>query len=290
MKIGLGTVQFGLDYGISNKSGKTTPDEVVNILETAMRNGIRVIDTAALYGESERVLGQALPEKHSFDVITKTPRFTETGNAERAHMLEQAFQRSLQHLHAASVYGLLIHHADDLIGDSGMQLMNRMKELKQKGLVKKIGVSAYTAEQIDRVMENFTIDLIQLPVNVLDQRLLVSGHLARLKAAGIEVHARSAFLQGLLLMEPASVPPYFDPIRQHLVRYHDKVRQLGLTSVQAALGFVTGLNEVDAVICGVTTHQQLNEVCAGANPCRAGLFAEFALSEEGMVNPSLWRL
>jgi aryl-alcohol dehydrogenase-like predicted oxidoreductase len=193
-------------------------------------------------------------------------------------------------MHTASVYGLLIHHADDLIGDDGHALMDRMLELKRQGLVKKVGVSVYTAEQIDRVLDNFTIDLIQLPMNVLDQRLLVSGHLTQLKAAGVEVHARSAFLQGLLLMDPDAVPPYFDPIRRHLVRYHGKMRQLGLTPVQAALGFVIGLNEIDAVICGVTTHQQLLEICAGANPCRTDLFTEFALDEEGMINPSLWRL
>jgi aryl-alcohol dehydrogenase-like predicted oxidoreductase len=290
MKIGLGTVQFGLDYGVSNKDGKTPPGEAARILETAERNGIRIIDTATLYGESESVLGKALPEKHSFDIVTKTPRFTETGPAERAHLLEHAFRLSLQNLHVASVYGLLIHHADDLIGDGGNALMDRMLELKQQGLVKKIGVSVYSAEQIDRVLDKFSIDLIQLPVNVLDQRLLVSGHLARLKAAGIEVHVRSIFLQGLLLMDPDAMPPYFSPIRQHLVRYHEKVRQLGLTPVQAALGFVMGLNEVDAAICGVTTRQQLREILANANPCRADLFAEFALFEEGMVNPSLWRL
>jgi aryl-alcohol dehydrogenase-like predicted oxidoreductase len=289
MKIGLGTVQFGLDYGISNTSGKTTPDEVIRILETAERNGIRVIDTAALYGESERVLGQALPEKHSFDIITKSPRFTETINTERARILEQAFRQSLQNLHAVSVYGLLIHHADDLIGDGSNALMDRMHELKQNGLVKKIGVSVYTAKQIDRVLDKFTIDLIQLPVNVLDQRLLVSGHLARLKAAGIEVHARSAFLQGLLLMDPAALPPYFDSIKRHLTDYHRTLQLRGLTPVQSALGFVTGLNEVDKVICGVNNQMQLDEICTNQSPLDTDIFRRFALSDEVIVNPSLWK-
>jgi aryl-alcohol dehydrogenase-like predicted oxidoreductase len=288
MKIGLGTVQFGLDYGVSNKSGKTTADEAIGVLEAAAQHGIRVIDTATLYGDSEEVLGKALPEEHAFDLITKTPRLAETGTSQRALVLEQTFQRSLRNLRAASVYGLLIHHADDLLAEGADLLMDWMIELKRRGLVKKVGVSVYNANQIDRVLERFTIDLIQLPVNVLDQRLLLSGHLARLKAAGVEIHARSAFLQGLLLMDPAAVPPYFDPIRRHLTDYHKSLRLHGITPVQAALGFVTGLDEIDVVICGVNNRRQLEEICSNQAPLSREQFARFAIADEAIVNPSRW--
>lgn len=290
MKIGLGTVQFGQEYGVSNSNGQTSPEEVVRILEAAGRYGIRIIDTAALYGNSESVLGNALLKKNSFDIITKTPRFEGTERQKRAKMLKQTFQRSLQYLRSASLYGLLIHHADDLISDGGNLLMDQMIELKQEGLIKKIGVSVYTARQIDQVLDKYSIDLVQLPVNVLDQRLLVSGHLTLLKKAGVEIHARSVFLQGLLLMDPMTVPPYFTSIRQRLTDYHGYLRRLGLKPVQAALGFVTALAETDCVICGVNSQQQLEEIYASRTPLDPDQFTRFAISDEKIVNPSQWKL
>ena len=291
MKLGLGTVQFGMDYGISNPGGKTAPDEVARILEIAVRNSIRILDTAALYGNSEQVLGAALSANHGFSVVTKTPVYKGADiTADSAKLLEQTFLRSLQNLGITSAYGLLAHHTDDVLSPGGHLLIEKMQELKQRGLVQKIGVSVYRAEQIDRVLDKHTIDIIQLPLNVFDQRLFLSGHLAKLKKAGIEIHARSVFLQGLLLMEPASLPPYFDPIRNHLILYRNSIEHQGLTPIQAALGFVTGLAQIDAVICGVTDHHQLQDLCDNMRPCDATLFSPFAITDEGIINPSHWRL
>lgn len=288
MKLGLGTVQFGLDYGISNSEGVTPIEEVREILAVAKRNSIRVIDTAAMYGSSEEVLGKTLPAGNNFDIVTKTPRFD--GNMEnKADLLKQTFQRSLKNMNRTSVYGLLIHHADDLLGNGGNLLIGKMKELKEEGTVKKIGVSVYTAAQIDMILDRFDIDIIQLPINVLDQHLLNSGHLTRLKKAGIEIHARSAFLQGLLLMEPAALPSYFDSIKPHLKQYRDSLLQYRLTPLQAALGFVAGINEVDVVVCGVNNHLQLEELCGNLMSIEPSMFSSFAIYDEDILNPSKWK-
>ena len=290
MKLGLGSVQFGLDYGLSNHQGKTPLEEVISILEVARQRGIRVIDTAALYGNSEEVLGRCLPKDHDFDIVTKTPRFSK-GQITRADadQLERTFRRSLVTMSIESAYGLMIHHVDDLLLDGGHLLMERILSLKQQGLVKKIGVSVYTAVQIDRLLDRYAIDLIQIPINVFDQRLLRSGHLDKLKKAGIEIHSRSVFLQGLLLMEPSEVPSYFESIRQHLIRYQEKMRQEGLTLVQAAIGFVAGMDLIDVVICGVNNHNQLQDICSSFRPVPIDNYAEFALSDESIINPSLWK-
>ena len=141
MKLGLGTVQFGIDYGISNQDGKTSLDEIENILVVAMRKGISVIDTAAMYGTSEEALGQTLSESHSFKIVTKTPRFTSSViTSDDIQRLEDSFFQSLHKMKCASSYGLLIHNADDLLSENGHLLFNKMNDLKQKGLVEKIGV------------------------------------------------------------------------------------------------------------------------------------------------------
>lgn len=291
MKLGLGTVQFGMDYGISNRAGQTSAKEVVDVLSVAHSKRVQIIDTAALYGSSEVVLGNSLPAVHSFKLVTKTIRF----DAERitindAALLEQAFERSLQSLRCSSLYGLLIHNADDLLSENGYLLMDAMLRLRQRGLVEKIGVSVYNPEQIDEISKQFMLDIIQLPVNIFDQRLIKNGQLARLKSAGIEIHARSIFLQGLLLMEPEHLHPYFKSIKSKLIKYHQLLHELGVTPVAAALGFATGLAEIDYAICGVNNHRQLMEICSDLKPLATELFKDFAMDCEEIINPALWRL
>lgn len=290
MKIALGTVQFGVNYGISNKAGKTSQAEVGAILAAARSNGVSVIDTASLYGDSEAVLGQSLPAGSGFRIVTKTPQFSgQTLDGADAQQLEDTLRSSLAKLGAASVYGLLIHRADDLL-PGGDLLVERLLRLKQAGLVSKVGVSVYSGRQIDLVLERFPMDLIQLPINVLDQRLLQSGHLQKLKNAGVEIHARSAFLQGLLLMELQEIPGYFDSVRGRLESYHRYIKEHGLTPLQAALGFVSGIPEIDQVVCGVNDARQLREICEAAQAkVDFREFADFATSDEAIVNPALWK-
>ena len=292
MKIGLGTAQFGVDYGISNKDGKPSMTEAVAILNAAGKLGVRVIDTACLYGDSEEVLGQVLPPDTRLDIVTKTPQFAKQslGEADAQH-LEDTFSTSLLRLRRPSVYGLLIHRVDDLFVPGGDLLVDRLLRLKQNGLVSKIGVSVYSGWQIDAVLSRFSIDLIQLPINVLDQRLLQSGHLQKLKNAGVEIHARSAFLQGLLLMDLQDVPDYFNGIQERLKSYHCFIEAHELTPIQAALGFVSSMPEIDQIICGVNNSQQLQEICAVAQAeVRREDYAGFAIKDEAIVNPALWQL
>jgi aryl-alcohol dehydrogenase-like predicted oxidoreductase len=290
LKIALGTVQFGMNYGISNKAGKTSQTEVGAILTAAEKYGVSVIDTATLYGDSEAVLGQTLSPNSSFNIVTKTSQFAKQmlDEADAQH-LEDTFHSSLSKLGRSSVYGLLVHRVDDLFLPGADLLMDRLLKLKQDGLVSKIGVSVYSGSQIDRLMERFKIDLIQLPINVMDQRLLQSGHLQKLKNAGVEIHTRSTFLQGLLLMKLQNVPEYFDVIRKNLESYHRFIRARGLTPIQAALGFVLGLQEIDQVICGVNNALQLGEICEAAQvEVESNELAEFAIADESIVNPALW--
>lgn len=291
MKIGLGTAQFGLSYGISNQVGQTSPAEVVKILEVARKYSISVIDTAALYGDSEAVLGRLLPRDHNFRLVTKTIRIDSGAITEAdADRQERAFKSSLEKLCSESVYGLMLHNSDDLLAEGGERLMNRLQLLKQSGLVTKIGTSVYTADQVDKILSRFEIDLIQIPMNVLDQRLLTGSQLMTLKSRGVEIHVRSAFLQGLLLMEPETIPDYFDPVRDKLRDYHEFIREIGITPIQAALGFLGARDEVDVIVCGVNSHQQLIELCESSRPLPDVDFSSFAINDSNILNPSQWRI
>lgn len=291
MKIGLGTVQFGVDYGISNIGGKTEAEEVSRILRYASEQGVQFLDTAATYGQSEIVLGKAMPSSTSFSVVTKAPPvWGDVVSNEDPILLDEAFQSSLEKLGELSLYGLLVHHAGNLLLDGGEHLFAKMQELKGRGLVKKIGVSVYDRETLERVCEQFPIDLIQVPLNVFDQRLLADNYLAGLKKSGVEIHARSAFLQGLLLMETDTLPAYFSPIRELFCAYRAHVDSLGVSPLEAALGFVNSLDEVDVVLCGVNNLQQLKEIIAAAKvEINRDEFSRFAVNDEAMINPVNWK-
>lgn len=294
MKIGLGTAQFGLDYGISNPLGKTPIQEVRKILQTAAKNGIQLIDTASLYGDSESILGQCLEGQTPFHIVTKTPRFgIRLLQKENAEKLKYAFSESLRKLNQSSLYGLLVHSADDLLARNGSIIWKAMDDLKRRGFVEKIGASVYTAAQIDSIIESFPIDLIQLPVSVLDQRLIDSGHLKMLKKKGIEVHARSVLLQGLLLMTPSELPDHFSSVRSHLQSYHRYFASRNISPLKSALDFVLNLDEIDAVIIGVASTGQLEQVLCGTGSeieMSSDEYRKFAWWDEKILDPSQWNI
>lgn len=292
MKLGLGTVQFGLDYGISNNKGKVSVNEVRNILRIAEEQGIRVLDTAALYGESEKVLGQVLGKKHPFHVVTKTPKFInkQIGTSD-IRLLDEIFGQSLLNLKQESIYGLLLHQADDLFKENGSLLLDRMYEYKRDGWVRKIGISVYDGNQIDQALNCHSFDLIQIPINVFDQRLIKSGHLKRLKDMGVEIHARSVFLQGLLLMDPSELPPYFNGVKNMLINYRQELCRKGISPVGAALNFVKQLHEIDVILCGVNDMIQFREIIEEYHKVVEDFdFSKFTISNQRILNPALWEI
>jgi aryl-alcohol dehydrogenase-like predicted oxidoreductase len=278
-----------MDYGISNPSGRTPPDEVDSILTTAQARGISLLDTAPAYGESERVLGGYPLRERGFKVVTKTREFDPGAQGTAlARQLSAGLERSLSLLGLTRCYGLMFHHAADLAGERGKILMAEARSAQDRGLAEKIGVSVYTAGEIDAVMAAHRPDLVQLPLNVFDQRLIRSGHLKALKASGVEVHIRSVFLQGLLLMEPGALPSAMAHARPPLESFQSLASSLSLTPLQAALGFVLGLAEADIVLCGVNDSAQLLDICACALPLEAHRFGAMAQEDESLLNPSGW--
>jgi aryl-alcohol dehydrogenase-like predicted oxidoreductase len=288
-KFGLGTVQWGLPYGMTNQHGITPPETVTELLNEARQYGVEVLDTASLYGKSEIVLGENSLE--GFRVVTKTPSFATTYISDiEANHLNQTFHQSLDLLSNKKIYGLLVHDVENLFLPGGDKLLAVMRQLKEKGVVEKIGVSVYDSMQVDAVLKIFKPDLIQLPLSVLDQRMLTTGHLDLLKNKGVEIHVRSVFLQGLLLMSLSNVPAFFEPIRPLLVRWHAAAREQGLTVNQAAIAFVKNIPHVDTVLIGLDNLAQFrtcfDDFSIDINFNAAGL----ACNNPVFVNPSLWQL
>lgn len=289
-RLGLGTVQFGLDYGISNSSGKVSLAQVREILDEAFALSVPLLDCAPLYGDAEAVLGET-SAGNRFKIVTKTPQFKKGKiDPEDAAALYASLQASLQRLKIQAVYALMVHNADDLLAQDGKLLFAQMQQLKSEGLVEKIGASVYSAEQIDKLLEIGTPDLVQLPLNVFDQRLVKSGHLKKLKDLDVEVHARSVFLQGILLMAPEELPEFFSPVRDTFARYSAELGRSGVSPLQAAISFVLDQKEVDFAICGVTSKDELQQIVAAANSRTRIDVSPFTLDDPRFVNPVNWKI
>ena len=291
MKIALGSVQFGIPYGVSNNEGKTSKKQALSILNFAQKKGIRTIDTAPSYGDSERVLGK-LFEGEEWDITTKTLPFNSKSiNEEQIEQLRSVFRESLVSLHKKSIYGLLVHSCNDLLKPGGEKIFREMERLREIGMVKKIGVSVYNSKQIAAILGKFNIDLIQLPINILDQRLVNGGQLTRLKNHGVEIHARSVFLQGLLLMPLKNTPPWFDPIKETLELFHKEAKKRNMSALQLALSFVQSINEVDKIIVGINTLEHLYEVMS-ATSMRVNIteFSNISIDDPSFLNPANWKI
>lgn len=291
--LGLGTVQFGMPYGVSNQRGQVTPSEVAAILSCAARHGVSYLDTAALYGTSEAVLGETLPESGSFRIVTKAPKFgTFTSAAEAVAQLREAFAASLAKLGQGEIYGLLLHDADDLLGPHGAALWGAMESLQRCGRVRKIGASVSSGPQIDAIVSAFPIQLIQVPYNLLDGRLVSGGQLIRLARSNVEIHARSIFLQGLLLAAPDRLDQRFDRIRPLLQRLRQRLADADLSPLEGALGAALQRPEIDVIVFGVTSLGELKDIFRAVDKLKtrenAFRYDEFSIYDESILNPALW--
>ncbi len=293
MKFGLGTVQFGTAYGVSNVQGQTSPAEAEKILLACAKAGVRIVDTAANYGDSERVLGRCLSGATGLGIVTKAGMLTDITTPRAAYdSLKASLTLSLQRVAKVKVYGFLLHRAAEFLGPHADHLFSALGELKRQGLAGKIGASVYTVAEAETLMQRYQFDLIQLPLNILDQSFLKGGTLAALRARGVEIHTRSLFLQGLILMEPAQIPAGLSA----LVPFVEKARGLaasrGTTVRQLAVDFVRQIREVDTVIVGVNDARQLAELIpAFVTPHLTVTVkdcASLAVSDARLVNPAQW--
>ncbi len=288
-RIGLGTVQWGMEYGVANREGRPPSDEVARILAAGRSGGLQVLDTAALYGEAESLLGEQ--NLSGLRVVTKTPRYAHAPiTAADADDLKATLGLSLARLCLPSVYGLLAHHAVDLLVPGGERLIDALLSLREEGRVARVGVSVYDGAQIEAVLARFKPDLVQLPLNVFDQRLIDDGSLSRLAALGVEIHVRSVFLQGLLLMQPDAVPAYFAPWSDQLRAWQAACAARNVLPQHAALAFVCDRPEVACCLIGVQSRAQLDQSLEGLDAAPALDAAQFACSDAALLNPVNWRL
>jgi len=278
-RIVLGTAQFQNGYGITKKE-IINPHKVLNI---AHKLKIKFLDTSPLYGKGENKIGKI---NFKFNIISKIPRIKNHKIDAQKWVIKNT-KKTLKDLKQKKIYAMLLHHPDDLKGEQGDNLLKGLKNLKKKKLVKKIGISIYSFEDIDWILKKFKFDIIQLPFNLLDQRLIKNKWLKKLKSHNIEIHCRSVFLQGLLLKK-YQLPKKLNKINKKISEFHNWAKINKIKPINAALNFVLQHKKIDKVILGVDNCDQLLEIINNLDTNTLQIPKKFSINEEKLINPSLW--
>jgi aryl-alcohol dehydrogenase-like predicted oxidoreductase len=286
-RLALGTVQFGLPYGIANRGGQVSRAEAAAILDFAWGSGLDTLDTAIDYGESEQRLGEMGVGR--WKVVSKLPAMPQD-RTEVADWVRASVAGSLQRLRTPRLYGLLLHRPQQLLGPRGDALYRALVACKEEQRVGKIGVSIYGPEELDALWPRYKIDIVQAPFNILDRRLASSGWLTRLRDAEIEIHVRSIFLQGLLLMSAPDRPGRFSRWEPLWGQWHRWLAEQALTAVQACTAFALSRPGIDRVVVGVESLAQLQAILRAADAPAAEPPASLASEDPDLINPSRWSL
>jgi aryl-alcohol dehydrogenase-like predicted oxidoreductase len=288
----LGTAQFGLPYGITNPAGQVAEPEVQAILAEAAAAGLTLLDTAQAYGDAEAVLGRTLPPGHPFQLISKLPAQNQSAfTADDRFVWDQAFELSCVRLGSPGLDALLLHNTADLRKPGGEHLHEWLLSLRQRGLVRRLGVSIYRSADLIGVPPDL-LDLVQLPLSLYDQRLLVDGTITRLRDQGCAVHARSLYLQGLLLSPAASWPAWVDSAaRAHHSRLEHLAADRGSSLLDCALGFARDQLDLEAVVLGLCSClelQQLLQAWGRISPWQENEWRTWPLLDTSILDPRHW--
>ena len=289
IKIGLGSAQWGMNYGISNSIGQTESTELVDILAVAKTNKIKIIDTAFSYGKAEEAIGEC--NQSDFKIVTKTRKFISNYLSESdGQQLKNDFSASLKKLKAKNIYTLMIHDSYDLLKQGSKYIIDSIKELKDEGLVQKVGISVYDINIIKEISHIFLPEIVQLPFNIFDRRAINSNLIKSLKDHSVEIHARSIFLQGLLLMQREEIPKYFEQWSDLLDKWDYSVSSSGLSKIEACLKYALSFNEIDICILGVQSKAQLIECL---NIVKTNNFFEakgLECKDNQLIEPQRWKI
>lgn len=287
-KIILGTVQFGLNYGINNSYGKPNEKTVANILNLAYKNNIRVLDSAEAYGNAHELIGKYhQTSSNKFKVVTKFSA-SESGFSKN---IIQRVEQHLKTLNVESLYGYMFHSFSDF-EKIYPTCENEINILKQNGLIEKFGVSIYTNQEFEKLLQYDNIDIVQLPFNLLDNNFQRGELIKRAKMKGIEVHTRSAFLQGLFFKNANELPTKLLPLNSYLEQIKNISKNENFNLNDIALKYVTQQNNIDYVLIGVDTAAQLQENIHAlqhkVSEKTMKLIDAIKVKETELLNPSNW--
>lgn len=285
-KIILGTVQFGLNYGINNQSGKVNERDIGEIFNYAHKKNISTLDTADAYGDAINIIGNYHNQnKNEFKIITK---FKSTHR--EIDNLENLVKNSIKQLNISKIFGYLYHSFDDF--KKYNYTLQELIALRDKGFIQHIGVSIYTNEQFEELLKYDEIEIIQLPYNLLDNSNKRGELIQRAKALGKIIHVRSVFLQGLFFKDLKTLPDKLLPLKKDLQTIRNITTEYQINMAALALNYALSNPNIDGVLIGVDNLEQLKiNIKVAKQPLNQEIIAAIDaifIQETSLLNPSNW--
>lgn len=291
----LGTVQFGMKYGINNTVGQPKKEDAFDMLDTAIENGIHIIDTARAYGTAELLLGEYINIRKNagdFSIISKLrPNVIEENECDVKGAVYREIEETLRRLQVGQIEGYLLHTPHYIYNS---EVMKALRELKEEKLVKHVGISIYDLQEGYAAIYTDEIDYIQLPYSILDQRGSKEGFLKKAKEAGMTVFTRSAFLQGLFMLDISQIPQHLQHTVPYLKKFNKLLEKYSVNKVAALEQFVLNEADIDYLVFGVDTKEQLlQDIDIFNNQGVPTEFIEEAKNifgdvDKSVIFPSLW--
>jgi aryl-alcohol dehydrogenase-like predicted oxidoreductase len=284
MKLVIGSVQLGMNYGLFNNK-KISRKEFKKIEMLVLEKKINFIDTATSYGDSEKIIGNS--KLKSLQIITKI-KLPKKKNINVKNWLSQEMSKSLSRLKIKKIYGVLVHNYKDLLGKYGKKYLLSLQELKRRKIIRKIGISVYDSKEIKKIWKFWKPDLIQIPFNPIDNRILDSGWINILKKFKVKIFARSIFLQGLLINEDSSLRINKN-YKILLNKFKNWCYRNNISPMQGCLHFVKQFKNIDYLVVGFNNYNQLREIIDVFKKKQIIIPRKFSTNEINLIDPRKWK-
>jgi aryl-alcohol dehydrogenase-like predicted oxidoreductase len=283
MKLVIGSAQLGMNYGLFNNK-KINRKEFKKIEKLVLTSKINFIDTATSYGNSENIIGNSKLKK--LHIITKI-KLPSKKNIHIRNWASKEISRSLTKLKINKIYGVLIHNYKDLLGKNGKNYLLSLQELKRKKIIRKIGISVYSPQELKSIWKFWKPDLIQAPFNPLDNRILDSGWINTLKKFKVKIFVRSIFLQGLLINENSSFIINKNS-KILLNKFRNWCCKNNVTLLQACLHFIKQFKKIDYLVVGFNNYDQLKEIIDVFKKKQIIIPRKFSTKKINLIDPRKW--
>ena len=280
-KIIIGSANFRNIYG--NRKCSVDQNDIKNILDYAKNHGINLIDTASIYGKSEESLGKY--NIKDFGIISKLPEIKKEVKVKK--FVQNCLKNTLNKTKRKKIYGYLIHNPKDILSSNKKNILKTLNLMKKQKKIKKVGVSVYEVEELKKILKVFKPDIVQLPINVLNQNFLKKNFLKTIKKKGIEIHGRSIFLQGALLKYQNTSLSRI--IKKKMKKIDSLCKKKGISKINLLLNFVDGIKEIDKLVLGIDSIKQLKQIIkCNENPYMIKDYKSLSINNKRIIDPRKW--
>lgn len=284
-KLILGTAQFASNYGVANKNRYgISKKKIAEILNFCKKQKILFIETAHNYLNAEKKLGNL--EINKFNIITKLPKLNlRLGKNKLYKQINSFFLNSYNNLSKKNIYGLMLHSGEQLLSNKGKLIYNALLKIKEDNNIKSIGISVHNPNCLAKIIKRYKLDIVQLPFNILDNRLYDLKIISLLKKNNIKIHCRSVFLQGLLLSRYFNVSSY---LKKYLRNFFYDTGDLLDNKLKLCLRHVLSHKEIDKFVIGIDNIDQLMHICKIMKNITPNRCNKYKINNIKVIDPIKW--